>query len=416
MSALPVLAARGTRGAGQIRPRRGFAYGVARLGLLLLAGAWCAGCDSTSPAPAPGLPPAPTRALPPASPLAASPGPTGSSVATAPMAAVTLPPTGPPAGSATLPPTAPPAPPTTPTTADIPLPGDTSRFDYQSLDPQTGLLFIAHLGASTVLAFDTRAGRVVGTLPDIASVHGVLAVPELGRVYASATGTNQVAVINEQRLQVVARVPTGAYPDGLAYDPQTRRVFVSDQSGGTDTVIDTATNTRVATVPLGGEAGNSQYDAGTGRIWVAVQTRNQIVAIDPATNQVGPRYDLPGCDHGHGLLIDALTRRAFVACERNARLVVVNLDSGRVLDTQPVGDDPDVLAFDPAWGRLYVAAESGVLAIFDTAPLPLRPLYRGLFAPGAHSVAVDPATHTVSLPLADSGGHPVLRLLRYGPP
>lgn len=322
----------------------------------------------------------------------------------------------PPAPPTPTPAVPPVAPPTTPTITDIALPGDTSRFDYQSLDSQTGLLFIAHLGASTVIVFDTRTAQVVATIPAIADVHGVLAVPALGRVYASATGTNQMAVIDEQSLRVIARVPTGAYPDGLAYDPKTRRVFVSDQSGGTNTVIDTATDTRVATVALGGEAGNSQYDAGADRIWVAVQTRNQLVAIDPATNAVGTRYDLPGCARGHGLLIDAPARRAYVACESNARLLVVDLDSGRVLDTQAVGDDPDVLAFDPAWGRLYVAAESGVLTIFDTGQIPLRPLYQGQFAAGAHSVAVDPVTHTLYLPLADSGGRPVLRIVHYPSP
>jgi len=30
-----------------------------------------------------------------------------------------------------------------------------------------------------------------------------------------------------------------------------------------------------------------------------------------------------------------------------------------------VGADPDVLAFDKAFGRLYVSAESGVISIFD---------------------------------------------------
>jgi hypothetical protein len=37
--------------------------------------------------------------------------------------------------------------------ADVPLPGDTSRFDYESYDPVRHLLFIAHLGQSEVLVF-----------------------------------------------------------------------------------------------------------------------------------------------------------------------------------------------------------------------------------------------------------------------
>jgi DNA-binding beta-propeller fold protein YncE len=76
----------------------------------------------------------------------------------------------------------------------------------------------------------------------------------------------------------------------------------------------------------------------------------------------------------------------------------------------PVGSGPDVLAFDPALGRLYVAAESGVVAVFEERSRSLVALgwYR---APGAHSVAVDPLTHRVYLPLANVQGHPLLRVL-----
>jgi len=71
---------------------------------------------------------------------------------------------------------------------NIPLPGRTTRFDYESFDPLTGLLFIAHLGDSQVLAFDTKTQKLVAKIPGVSRVHGVLAVPELGRVYASAYG------------------------------------------------------------------------------------------------------------------------------------------------------------------------------------------------------------------------------------
>jgi DNA-binding beta-propeller fold protein YncE len=73
----------------------------------------------------------------------------------------------------------------------VPLPGAATRFDYQSLDPKTGRLVLAHLAASEVVVFDVKSNRVVGTIPDVDHVHGVLTVPELGRVYATATGTNE---------------------------------------------------------------------------------------------------------------------------------------------------------------------------------------------------------------------------------
>src|ERR671926_1854781 len=69
--------------------------------------------------------------------------------------------------------------------ADIPVTGDTSRFDYQSLDAQAHRLYIAHLGAGSVVVYDTQQGQVIGTVGGVPGVHGVLAIPELGRVYAT---------------------------------------------------------------------------------------------------------------------------------------------------------------------------------------------------------------------------------------
>src|SRR5439155_19679738 len=43
----------------------------------------------------------------------------------------------------------------------VPLPGDGSRFDYASVDPERGLAFIAHLGASEVIEVDLRTHQVV---------------------------------------------------------------------------------------------------------------------------------------------------------------------------------------------------------------------------------------------------------------
>ena len=101
--------------------------------------------------------------------------------------------------------------------ADVPLGGHTTRLDYESIDPSRHLLFIAHLGDSAVIVFDTQAQRVVSRITDVSKVHGVLAIPELGRVYASATGTNEVVVIDEASLKITARMPGGTYPDGMTY-------------------------------------------------------------------------------------------------------------------------------------------------------------------------------------------------------
>jgi DNA-binding beta-propeller fold protein YncE len=289
--------------------------------------------------------------------------------------------------------------------ADVPLPGDTSRFDYESLDPDRHLLFIAHLGESELLVLDTRSQQVIRRIAGLRHVHGVLAIPELARVYASATGTDEVAAIDEQRLEIVARMPGGTYPDGMAYAPKEDKLYVSDETGATETVIDVRSNRRVATIPLGGEVGNTQYDPVSGHIFVNVQSRAELVEIDPASDRVIARTSLPGAKGNHGLLIASQERLAFIGCEDNDRLLVLDLVSGRIQGSFAVGSEPDVLAYDPGPGLIYVASEAGV-----------EKLGEGRVAPDAHVVAVDPATHLVYLPLRNVDGRPVLRIMRPAVP
>lgn len=295
---------------------------------------------------------------------------------------------------------------------DVLLPGGANRFDYASIDPRRRLLFISHLGSNLVVAFDLKTGRVLTAIRNVLAVHGVLAVPELGEVFASATGRNQLEVISERSLRVIAHAPAGIYPDGMAFAPDVNELFISDEHGGTETVIDTRTDRRIATIPMGGHVGNSQYDPVTDRIFADVQTRDQIVAIDPHTDRIVQRYSLPNsCHHDHGLLIDPPARLAFVACDGNAKLLVVDMRSMRVLSVHTVGRDPDVLAFDSGLSRLYVASESGVVTVFELEGTRLRLLGRKYLAFEAHSVAVDPITHRVYFPLQDVNGRGVLRIM-----
>src|SRR5213079_3533417 len=56
--------------------------------------------------------------------------------------------------------------------ADVPLPGSASRFDYQSLEPASGRLFISHMGAGQLVVLP------IGSDPDVLAFD-----PVLGRLY-----------------------------------------------------------------------------------------------------------------------------------------------------------------------------------------------------------------------------------------
>src|SRR3984885_15078408 len=297
------------------------------------------------------------------------------------------------------------------TVADIPMPGPAVRFDYQTFDPSSGRLYIAHMNADQVVVFDTSKRRVVANLDGFKSVHGVTVAPEIHRLYASATGDHQVAAVDTESLKTLGTAGPITYPDGLAYAPKQNKVFVSDEHGGVDAVIDAASNKLIANISLGGGAGNTVYDSVSGHILVAVHGVNLLTVIDPATNQIINRIPLAGIKNPHGIALDARDHVAFIAGEENHSLAVFDLQTMKVLSTYQVGKDPDVLAYDPGLKRLYVSAESGTVTIFQCNGKSLS-LLGSLEMPHAHTVSVDPKTHLVYFPLENIDGHPLLRIMQ----
>jgi DNA-binding beta-propeller fold protein YncE len=292
---------------------------------------------------------------------------------------------------------------------EVDLPGPANRFDYQSVDPTTGRIYMNHMDAGRTVVFDANSSKVIAEIVDLPRATGVLAVPSHHQVYVSAAGAHQVAIIDDRKLKVVARVGDIRFPDGIAYAPEADKVFVSDESGGADIVIDPNTSRKRSTIGLDGEAGNTHYDSVSHCILVAVQTKNQLVAIDPVSERIVQRYDLPRSANPHGFTLDEPGRLAFITSEGNGLLQVVDLRMMKVSQTLKVPDDPDVLAWDPSLRRLYVASESGALSVFWLDGQALRPIGE-VRAPRAHTVAVDPRTHLVYLPLENINGRPVLRI------
>ena len=274
----------------------------------------------------------------------------------------------------------------------------------------SGRLYIAHMNADQLVVFDILARKVVANLDGFARVHGVLAVPEISRVFASVTGEHKVAAVDMKTLKTLAKVGPINYPDGIAYAPGPKRVFVSDEHGGSDAVIDAETNTFIKKIDLGGGAGNTVFDSGSGHIFVAVHGKNELVAIDPSKLEIIGRYPLPGLKEPHGIALDVTNRLAFVAGEGNHMLAIVDLTNTKVLATYPVGEDPDVLAFDSGLKQLYVSAESGDVWVYRENGRSLVAL-GNFFMPHAHTVSVDPKTHLVYFPLENVSGRPLLRIM-----
>jgi DNA-binding beta-propeller fold protein YncE len=298
--------------------------------------------------------------------------------------------------------------------ADVDLPGNATRFDYQDIDPEQGHLVIAHMSDASVVVVNLSDGALVKLLPNIPTARGVIVADDVGRIFVTSS-PNQLVLIDNVSLTEIDRVETGNGPDGVGWDPADRIVAVSDQGDGAMSLIRDAGGGTRTQVPLGVETGNVVFDALRGRFWITVVRAtppDQLVAVDPIAASVEASIDLPGCSGAHGLRLHPDGQSAFIACEGNSVLAFVDLPSTQAVVTVPTGSGPDVMSIDPGLGWLYVAAESGELTVFDIRQPAVVMIDEENPGDNAHSVAVDAATHHVFFPLkAGPHGTPVLRIM-----
>ena len=90
----------------------------------------------------------------------------------------------------------------------------------------------------------------------------------------------------------------------------------------------------------------------------------------------------------------------------------MSLPSGKLQNRFSVGTDPDVLSLDSKRGHLVVASESGTVSVFSRGTFGWKKSGEQYVAYRAHTVAIDPQTGLVYLPLQEISGKPVLRIMK----
>ena len=302
--------------------------------------------------------------------------------------------------------------------ASIDLPGPPGkRFDYLTIDYDDNYLLSAHLGAGLLYVIDLKTNQVVRTIPDVPGVEGVEYVPEFKKVYTSDWHERKIGVIDLRQGKVIARLPAQQKPDGSTYATPFHKLYVSDERAQTEIVVDVQKDKIITTLNFKSETGMPQYDPVAKQVYVNLQQLDVMTVIDPATDHVvTPIYEVHPCKGNHGMALDSEHRRAFLVCEDNNLMAVIDLEKHRVVTTLATPDGGDVIKYDPGLKRIYVACYSGAISVFqEDDPDHFRKLEDFPAQHKVHSLTVDERTHLVYVPEEEENGKPVARMIVYEP-
>jgi DNA-binding beta-propeller fold protein YncE len=286
----------------------------------------------------------------------------------------------------------------------VPLPkaaGGGEYFDYVTVDADARRVYISHGAEVDVLDADNFS--VVGTISGLKKCHGVAVVPELGKGFITDGDAESVVVFDTKSLKKTGEIKSYPDTDAIIYDPASKLIFTFNGDSKNSTIIDPAKETVVKTLDLGGAPEQAVPD-GKGLIYDNIADKNEVVVIDTHSLTIKARWKVAPAGEPVAITLDSKNKRLFSAGRGPALLVMMDIDSGKVLQSLPISEGVDSNVFDPDSGMVFSAARAGKIHVFreDSADKlsPMEPIETEY---GAKTMAIDPKTHNLFLSTSDFG-------------
>ncbi|HSC28779.1 MAG TPA: YncE family protein [Vicinamibacterales bacterium] len=283
---------------------------------------------------------------------------------------------------------------------DLPAHVKDGGFDHAAVHEPTGRIYVAHTANDAIDVIDVEAGKYIGSIPGLPAVAGALVSASWDFVFTSNRGEDTVGIFRPDDIRSIEKIGVGVRPNGLGYDAERGQLLVAHvgdpaQPGScTVSIVDVRTRKRTADIAVAGRTRWAVHDPVAEAFHVNIADPPQIVVVGVAGHSAGIRRVVPVPHAGpHGLDVDVARRRLFCACDARV-LLEVHADRGDVLAAEAIAGVPDVVFYNAALGRVYVAiGDPGVIEVFDT--LALRRHQTITTEAGAHTLSFDAARNIV---------------------
>jgi DNA-binding beta-propeller fold protein YncE len=277
-------------------------------------------------------------------------------------------------------------------------------FDYITVDSGARRVYLSH--GTEIKVIDADNGSVVGNITGLKLTHGVAVASEFGRGFITDGAQGKVIIFDLKTLKVTGEAKADKDADSVAYDPASKRVFVMNGDPNSSTVVDARSGEVVGTIELGGGPEFAVAD-GKGTVFVNLEDKSELVAIDASTLKIKSRWPLAPAGAPTALAMDTAHRRLFSAGRKPQMLVVLDADSGKVIQSFPITAGVDAAAYEPETGMIFVSTREGFLHIFhEDSPDKFSEVEKVKTEFGAKTMGLDTKTHDVLVDTADFGPAP----------
>jgi DNA-binding beta-propeller fold protein YncE len=269
----------------------------------------------------------------------------------------------------------------------IPLPTE-GYMDHLSYDLKNQHLFLSAENNKEIVVVDMKAGKVIHETKVGGNPRKPFFDPTTNELWVDL-GDNTVVALNGATFEVVKTIEltggknaSGRDPDNAAFDAAKGLYYVAVRTRnegskeGSIEIVDTKTAKLIGSIKMEGQepagivldpAANRLY-AGMGDV---VNGESVVKVVDIAKRAIVAEWSTAGGPQPHVAGLDAAHHRLFMGSRLGGghnvdpgKLVIINTDTGKVVQTLDATGGGDEIFFDAPSKRVYFSGSTGTLAVF----------------------------------------------------
>jgi len=255
--------------------------------------------------------------------------------------------------------------------ATIVLPGFTGDFDHFAVDEKGGRLFLAGEDHKTVEVFDLKTNKRLKSIEGFGTPHAIFYLPESDHILVTDGDKGSLRILRGKDYSEEACVSGLAGADSARLDAATQTLYVI--TGGKDVLLDYSfvvaidlhTNKKSGELRIeSNHVEGLALESSSSRMFINLTDKHAVAVVDRETMKETARWPIGSTADNSPMAYDETHRRLLIVCRKPGTLLVMDSDSGKVIERLSAAERSDDIAFDAASGRIYVPGGDGSISVF----------------------------------------------------
>ncbi len=269
----------------------------------------------------------------------------------------------------------------------VPLPNVEGYFDHMAVDVRGQRLFVPGEHQRTIEVVDLRTGKLIHTINALdGNPRKTIYIPQANQIWVD-TGNGTCKAFSGDSYELLKNVKlnpdsppeANREPDNGVYDPGAQLFYIGDRgdrsiegSKGSIEIVDTKTGTYAGSIMLDdNDPAGLALDPVTTRMYVVLGATSRVAVIDLKKREVVATWPITGGPLPHALTLDATHHRLFIGSRvkkghlyKPGKMVVMDADTGKVIDALDSEGGVDELVYDAPSKRVYFTGTTGAIDVF----------------------------------------------------